>query len=155
LRDDFEKEVNKDKEHFKKRVEETMKCLSVFIALLFFVTVSFASILDFQNDFTKTTGLCFKPKISVKIIESDHYRPKITTEFKFYNYGVISAKGGIVFSEKEIKKETNSYVNLTLNVKKAIGKTIYEKFPNIVDKLDLSVGHGQKDKLSLEFCLEI
>jgi hypothetical protein len=137
-------------------MEEAMKYLSVFIALLFFVTGSFASVLDFQNDFTKVTGLCFKPKISGKISKLDPYYPatQITTELKIFNYGVISAKGGIVFLDK-LNKDIDRYAKLTLDVRAAVGKTIYDKFPNIVDKLELSAGYGQRDKLFLEFCLEI
>jgi hypothetical protein len=133
-----------------------VRYLSVFIALLFFATLSCASILDFQNDFTKATGLCFKPKISVKINKFEPYHPdtQTTTELKFFNYGVISARVGIVFLNK-LTKGTGRYAKLTLNVKDAIGKTICADFPDIVDKLELSAGYGKKDKLFLEFCLEI
>jgi hypothetical protein len=133
-----------------------MKYLSVFIALLFFAMVSSASILDFQNDFTKATGLCFKPKISGKISKLDPYYPntQITTELKFFNYGVLSARSGIIFLDK-LNKDMDRYAKLTLDVKGAVGKTIYDKFPNIVDKLEVSVGYGKRDKLFLEFCLEM
>jgi hypothetical protein len=135
-----------------------VKYLFVFIVLLFFVTGSSASILDFQNDFTKATGLCFKPKISGKISNLDPYYPntQIITELKFFNYGVISARGGIVFLNRLNKDiDIDRYAKLTLDVKKAVGKTIYDKFSNMVDKLELSAGYGKRDKLFLEFCLEI
>jgi hypothetical protein len=136
-----------------------VKYLSVFIVLLFFVTVSSASILDFQNDFTKATGLCFKPKISAKTTKLNlaDTSTKITTELKFFDCGVISVRGGINFPAKKPTKgeQINSYAKLTLNVKKVVGETIYDKFPSIVDKLELAVGYGKEDKLSLEFCLEI
>jgi hypothetical protein len=133
-----------------------MKRFLIFIALLFFVTVSSASILDFQNDFTKATGLCFKPKISGKISNLDPYYPntQITTELKIFNYGVISAKGGIIFLDK-LNKDVDRYAKLTLDIKAAVGKTIYDKFSNMVDKFELSAGYGKRDKLFLEFCLEI
>lgn len=135
--------------------------LSLFIALMFgsmtlFTMVSSASILDFQNDFTKATGLCFKPKISGKISKLDPYYPNtyITTELKFFKYGVISARGGIIFLDK-LNKDMDRYAKLTLDVKDAVGKTIYDKIPNIVDKLEISVGYGKRDKLFLDFCLEM
>lgn len=133
-----------------------MKCLSVFIALLFFAMVSSASILDFQNDFTKATGLCFKPKISGKISKLDLDKPstQIITEYKFFNYGVISARGGFVFIDS-LNKDADRYVKLTLNIKDVVGKTIYDEFPNIVDKLDFSLGYGRRDKVFIDFCLEI
>jgi hypothetical protein len=140
-------------------VEGTMKHLSVFIALLFFTMVSSASILDFQTDFTKATGLCLKPKISGKITKLNRYYPEtqITPELKFFNYGVIFARCGIVFfkQEKDRYKEKDRYAKLTLDIKGVVGKTIYDKFLNIIDKLELTVGYGKTDKLFLEFCLEI
>ena len=138
-----------------------MKCLSVFIALLFlelssFAMVSCASILDFQNDFTKATGLCFKPKISGRINKLDLNEPvtQITTECKFFNYGVISARGGFVFIDS-LNKDADRYVKLTLNIKDVVGKTIYDEFPNIVYKLEFSLGYGRRDKVFIDFCLEI
>lgn len=145
-----------------------MKRLSVLIALLFFTTMSSASILDFQNDFTKATGLCFKPKIAVKISNLAHLKrtktndykttnstdTQITTKLKFFNYGVISAEGGIVFLNK-INKNTDKYAKLTLDVKNVAGRTFCDKFPNIVDKFELAVVYGQKERIYLEFCLEI
>jgi hypothetical protein len=133
-----------------------MKYVSVFIALMFFAMGSSASIFDFQNNFTKTTGLCFKPKISGKISKLDPYFPttQITTDLKFFKYGVISAKGGIIFLDK-LNKDMDRYAKLTLDVKDVVGKTIYDKFPNIVDKLEISVGYGKRDKLFLDFCLEM
>jgi hypothetical protein len=135
-----------------------IKYLSVFIVLLFFAMTSstFASILAFQNDFTKTTGICFKPKISGTISKLDPYYPtmKITTELKFFNYGVISAKCGIVFLDK-LNKDIDRYAKLTFDFKNIIDKTIYNKFSNIVDKLEFTVGYGKRDKLFLDFCLEI
>jgi hypothetical protein len=133
-----------------------MKYVSVFITFLFFSTLSCASILDFQNDFTKATGLCFKPKISVKISKLDTCcsDTKITTELKFFKYGIISARGGIDFLNK-LNKDDDRYAKLTLNVKDAIGKTSCVDFSKIVDKLELSAGYGKKNKLFLEFCLEI
>jgi hypothetical protein len=123
---------------------------------MLFATVSSSSIFDFQNDFTKATGLCFKPKISGKINNLDLSSPdtQITTELKFFNYGVISARGGIVFLNR-LNKDIDRYAKLSLDVKKAVGKTIYDKFPTLVDKLELTAGYGKRDKLFLEFCLEI
>jgi hypothetical protein len=136
-----------------------MKYLSVFIALLFFATLSCASVLDFQNDLTKATGLCFKPKISGKISKLDDGscpNTQITKELKFFNYGVISARCGVIIFNKPNKLEDlDRYAKLTLNVKDVVGKTIYAEFQDIVDKLELSGGYGKRDKLFLEFCLEI
>jgi hypothetical protein len=133
-----------------------MKYLSVFIALLFFVMGSFASILDFQNDFTKATGLCFKPKISGKSINLDTQRPstQITTELKVFNYGVISVRGGLIYLNST-NNEIERYAKLTLDVKKLVGTSIYEKFPEIVDKLEFSAGYGKRDKAFIDFTFEL